>query len=90
MNSPIPTIVEPTATHPSFLSLMTRERWIEIGRIVAVAVLIALVWKRAVPVSVLWSAVVVGLYPLVKTALTELLEERTIGTEIFVTLRSPH
>ena len=34
----------------------------------------------------LWAAVALGLYPLVKTGLTDLLRERKIGTEIFVTI----
>ena len=38
------------------------------------------------PIQLLWAAVAVGLYPLVKTGLLDLIHERKIGTEIFVTI----
>ena len=38
------------------------------------------------PIELLWLAVAVGLYPLVKTGLLDLIHERKIGTEIFVTI----
>ncbi len=36
--------------------------------------------------QILWVAVAIGLYPLVKTGLRDLVHERKIGTEIFVTV----
>ena len=49
--------------------------------------LIALLcWRQLVPIELLWAAVAVGLYPLVKTGVLDLVHERKIGTEIFVTL----
>lgn len=77
----------PSRDHIGALSvLMTRERWIEIGRIVLTGVIALLYWRQLVPVPVLWLAVAIGLYPLVKTGLLDLIHERKIGTEIFVTI----
>lgn len=70
----------------SIQELLTRERWIEIARIIAVAVVIFLFWMAWVPVAVLWIAVAAGLYPLVVTGVRDLRQERKIGTEIFVTI----
>jgi heavy metal translocating P-type ATPase len=39
-----------------------------------------------VPVPVLLAAVVFGIYPLVRTAISDLVRERKIGTEVFVTI----
>ncbi len=66
--------------------LMTHERWIEVGRIVLTGLIALLYWREMVPLGVLWFAVAVGLYPLVKTGLLDLIHERKIGTEIFVTI----
>ena len=65
---------------------MTRERWIEVVRIVATGVVALLFWRGLVPIQLLWAAVAVGLYPLVKTGLLDLFRERKVGTEIFVTV----
>ena len=70
----------------SILSLMTHERWIEVGRIGLTGAVALLYWQQLVPLYVLWAAVAMGLYPLVKTGLSDLLTERKIGTEIFVTI----
>ncbi len=45
-----------------------------------------LFWRNLVPLPILWLAVAIGLYPLVKTGLVDLVRERKIGTEIFVTV----
>ena len=66
--------------------LMTRERWIEVARIVATGLVALLYWQGLVPIQLLWAAVAVGLYPLVKTGVLDLVRERKIGTEIFVTV----
>lgn len=76
----------PGPAEPGIISLMTRERWIEVGRIVLTGVIALLYWQKLVPLYVLWAAVAIGLYPLVKTGLTDLFTERKIGTEIFVTI----
>ena len=70
----------------SLRALMTRERWIEVGRIVLTGAVALLYWQQLVPIYILWTAVAIGLYPLVKTGLTDLFTERKIGTEIFVTI----
>ncbi len=74
------------STHASFRALITRERWIEIARIAGVGIVILLYQQALVPLPVLFAAVAVGLYPLARTGLRELLRERKIGTEIFVTI----
>ncbi|HQT51009.1 MULTISPECIES: cation-translocating P-type ATPase [Comamonadaceae] len=65
---------------------MTRDRWFEVGRIVLTGLIALLYWREMVPLEVLWFAVAVGLYPLVKTGVTALIHERKVGTEIFVTI----
>ena len=67
-----------------FQTLMTRERWIEVARILFVAGVNLLYWQNLVPIQVLWVAVVIGLYPLVKVGVLDLIHERKVGTEIFV------
>jgi Zn2+/Cd2+-exporting ATPase len=67
-------------------SLLTRDRWLEILRIAGVGVVTFLFWRGIVPLPVLFGAVAVGLYPLAKTGLLDLLKERKIGTEVFVTV----
>ena len=65
---------------------MTRERWIEVGRILLTGLIALAYWRELVPIEVLWIAVAVGLYPLVKTGVLDLVREHKIGTEIFVTI----
>ena len=68
------------------LRLMTRQRWIEVVRIGATGLVAGLFWQSLVPIELLWTAVAVGLYPLVKTGVLDLVRDRKIGTEIFVTV----
>ncbi len=77
---------ESPASGGTLNALMTRERWIEVGRIVLTGTIALLYWREMVPVQVLWVAVAVGLYPLVKRGLLDLIYERKVGTEIFVTI----
>ena len=70
----------------SFAHLMTRERWTEVVRILLVGVITVLYWRQILPIHVLLVAVAIGLYPLVKIGLLDLIRERKIGTEIFVTV----
>ncbi|MCZ2153209.1 MAG: cadmium-translocating P-type ATPase [Bryobacterales bacterium] len=65
---------------------MTRERWVEIGRIIFVGVISLFYWQNLLPLPVLLVAVAAGLYPLMKTGVLDLVRERKIGTEIFVTV----
>ena len=76
----------PLSSKVSLLTLMTRERWIEVARILITGLMILLYAQGLVPLPVLLVAVAFGIYPLVKTGLTDLLHERKIGTEIFVTI----
>ena len=71
---------------PRLMLLMTRERWLEVARIFVTGLVALSYWRGLVPIQVLWVAVAVGLYPLVKTGVRDLLRERKIGTEIFVTV----
>src|SRR5215216_6436053 len=70
----------------SFGALLTRERWIEIGRIILVGLISLLYWQEVVPLPVLLVAIPIGLYPLIKTGVFDLVRERKVGTEIFVTV----
>src|SRR5215212_7808320 len=70
----------------SYGSLLTPDRWIEIGRIILVGLISLLYWQQVVPLPVLLVAIPIGLYPLVKTGVMDLVRERKIGTEIFVTV----
>lgn len=78
------TIVNNKST--SLRMLITRERWIEIGRIIIVGFITFLYWRGILPLPALLTAVAFGLYPLVKTGVIDLLRERKIGTELFVTV----
>ena len=80
------TAARPAGNRTTFMSLMTRERWIEVARILLTGLVAFLYWQQLIPVPVLWVAVAVGLYPLVKTGLIDLFTERKIGTELFVTV----
>lgn len=83
------TVREDLASRPGDASiwvLMTWERWIEVGRIVLTGLVVLLYWQQLAPISVLWAAVAIGLYPLVKTGLIDLYQDHKIGTEIFVTI----
>ena len=70
----------------SLLALLTRDRWVEIARILGVAAVILLYESGIAPRTVLFAAVAVGLYPLMKTGVLDLVREHKIGTEIFVTI----
>ena len=70
----------------SWRRLMTRERWVEVARI-ALTGSAALLYSRGwLPLPVLFGAVALGLYPLVKTALRDIVQEHKIGTEVFITV----
>jgi Zn2+/Cd2+-exporting ATPase len=74
------------APAPSLRALMTRGRWLDVARIVGVGIVVALYRAGLAPLPVLLAAVAVGLWPLVKTGVLDLVRERKIGTEIFVTI----
>lgn len=56
------------------------------ARIVIVGTVILAYYRNVVSLPVLLAAVAVGLYPLVKIGVHDLVHERKVGTEIFVTL----
>jgi len=70
----------------SLKALMTRQRWIEVARIVFTGIISLLFWQQLLPIYVLWAAIAIGLYPLTKAGVIGLIRERKIGTEIFVTV----
>jgi Zn2+/Cd2+-exporting ATPase len=75
-----------SVAHASWASLMTPSRWLEVVRIVGVGVVILLHSRGWVGLPVLLVAVAVGLWPLLRTGVGELVHEKKIGTEIFITL----
>lgn len=81
-----PTLAPALSAATSLRDLMTRERWIEVGRIILTGLIALLYWRELVPIELLWIAVAIGLYPLVKTGMLDLIHEHKIGTEIFVTI----
>lgn len=58
----------------------------EIARILIVGIASLLFYLEVIPLPVLLSAMAFGLYSLVKVAATDLIKERKIGTEIFITI----
>ena len=83
MSSPI---ADGSADAAGLMALMTRERWIEVARIAITGLIALLFWRGLVPIPVLWVAIAIGLYPLVKTGILDLIHEHKVGTEIFVTV----
>ena len=58
----------------------------EIVRILTVGIASLLFYLKVIPLPVLLAAMAFGLYSLVKTAATDLVRERKIGTELFITI----
>lgn len=58
----------------------------EIVRIITVGVASLLFYLNVIPLPVLLAAMAFGLYSLVKVAATDLVKERKLGTEIFITI----
>lgn len=58
----------------------------EIVRILTVGIASLLFYLNVIPLPVLLGAMAFGLYSLVKVAFTDLIKERKIGTEIFITI----
>lgn len=80
------TAIAEQAASSCIRELMTHQRWIEVGRIVITGLIALLYWRQLVPIQILWIAIAIGLYPLVKTGFMDLIHERKVGTEIFVTI----
>ncbi|HEX6846767.1 MAG TPA: hypothetical protein VF144_07305 [Chitinophagaceae bacterium] len=58
----------------------------EIIRIVVVGIASLLYYLDIIPLPVLAAAMAFGLYALIKTAVLDLIRERKIGTELFITI----
>jgi heavy metal translocating P-type ATPase len=58
----------------------------EIVRIITVGVACLLFYLELIPLPALLAAMAFGLYSLIKTALTDLIKERKVGTEFFITV----
>ena len=81
-----PDLKKVSPDQPSLRTLLTRERWFEIGRIVLVGIITLLYWRGFLPLPALYAGIALGLYPLVKTGVLDVIRERKVGTEIFVTV----
>lgn len=58
----------------------------EIVRIITVGIVSLLFYLNSIPLPLLITAMAFGLYSLVKTAALDLIKERKIGTELFITI----
>src|SRR5262245_46707433 len=65
---------------------MTGRRYAEIARILFVGLITFLYWRGILTLTPLLFTIPIGLYPLLKTGILELVHERRIGTEIFVSI----
>ena len=81
-----PSPAAPDTHAQGWVALMTRARWVEVARIVVTGLIALLFWQGLVPIQLLWVAIAIGLYPLVKTGVLDLARERKVGTEVFVTV----
>ena len=66
--------------------LSFRQRWFEIAVIVVTGAAALLYWLGLLALPLLYSAVALGLVPLARTALRDLVRERKIGTELFISI----
>ncbi|MFN8414844.1 MAG: cation-translocating P-type ATPase [Cytophagaceae bacterium] len=69
-----------------FSTFFSRQFIWEIVRIITVGIASLLFYLGIIPLPVLLAAMAFGLYSLVKTAALELIKERKIGTELFITI----
>ena len=63
-----------------------RQRWFEIAVIVITGSAALLYWLGLLALPLLYSAVALGLMPLATTAVHDLVRERKIGTELFISI----
>jgi Zn2+/Cd2+-exporting ATPase len=66
--------------------LSLRQRWFEIAVIVVTGSAALLYWLGLLALPLLYSAVALGLVPLASTAVRDLVRERKIGTELFISV----
>ncbi len=69
-----------------FKTFFSRQFIWEIVRILTVGIASLLFYLNIIPLPVLLAAMAFGLYSLVKTAVVDLVKERKIGTELFITI----
>src|SRR5215204_832439 len=69
-----------------FKTFFSRQFLWEIARILTVGIASLLFYLNVIPLPVLLGAMAFGLYSLVKTAILDLIKERKIGTELFITI----
>ena len=69
-----------------FKTFFSRQFIWEIVRILTVGIASLLFYLNIIPLPVLLAAMEFGLYSLVKTAVVDLVKERKIGTELFITI----
>src|SRR4029077_9759836 len=62
------------------------QRWFEIAVIVVTGTAALLYWLGFFELPLLYGAVALGLVPLARTAVLDLLRERKIGTELFISI----
>lgn len=65
---------------------LIKSHWLELAAIAVVSILNLLFWLKLLPLPILLAGMLFGLYPLAKTAIVELIRERKIGTELFITI----
>lgn len=69
-----------------FETFFSRQFLWEIIRIVTVGLTSLLFYLNIIPLPVLLAAMAFGLYSLVKTAIIDIIKERKVGTELFITI----
>lgn len=62
-----PSPAAPDTHAQGWMALMARARWVEVARIVVTGLIALLFRQGLVPIQLLWVAIAIGLYPLVKT-----------------------
>lgn len=67
-------------------TFFSRQFFWEIIRIITVGIASLLFYLEIIPLPVLLAAMAFGLYSLLKTATVELIRERKIGTELFISI----
>ena len=67
-------------------TFFSRQFFWEIIRIITVGIASLLFYLEIIPLPVLLAATAFGLYALLKTAILELIRERKIGTELFISI----
>ena len=70
----------------TFKTFFSRQFLWEIIRIITVGIASLLFYTELIPLPLLLAATAFGLYSLLKTAIVELIKERKVGTELFISI----